>query len=270
MKIPLHRKQQGWLLGVVSLVFVFAAGCTLHRAYLVPAPTDNLTNGGRAVAATADGVSITVTPNAWNGAPRDLYDLITPLKVRIENNSKRPIRVTYEDFVLRTSGGTTLAALPPSEVKGERYGENWATSGAHIADAAWKDPGYGDRDHDIDRGGTTVILTPGFDYDDFYYAPYWGFGYSGIGPWPYGWAPDMGYYYTYYPYMRAVRLPTRSMLRKGIPEGVIAPGGYVKGFLYFEKVSPNLARVNFVAKLQGAHSGRVFGVLRIPFTVTSR
>jgi hypothetical protein len=113
-----------------------------------------------------------------------------------------------------------------------------------------------------------IVITPGFDYDDFYYAPYWGYGYAGIGAWPYWWGPDTGYYDTYYPYMRALRLPTRSMLRKGIPEGVIAPGGYVQGFLFFSKVHPNLTRVAFVAKLRGAHTGQRFATIRIPFQVT--
>jgi hypothetical protein len=79
------------------------------------------------------------------------------------------------------------------------------------------------------------------------------YGYAGIGPWPYWWGPTF-YYMTYYPYMHALRLPTRSILRKGLPEGVIAPGGYVQGFLFFSNVNPNLTQVAFIARLQGAHT----------------
>jgi hypothetical protein len=57
------------------------------------------------------------------------------------------------------------------------------------------------------------------------------------------------------------------MLRNGIPEGVIAPGGYVDGFLYFARVNPDLSQVEFVATLQAAKTGKDFGTIRIPFQV---
>ncbi|MGH9614730.1 MAG: hypothetical protein ACRD4P_16810, partial [Bryobacteraceae bacterium] len=68
-------------------------------------------------------------------------------------------------------------------------------------------------------------------------------------------------------YMRSVRLPTQSMLQKAIPEGVIAPGGYVEGFMYFKKITGRLMDVNFTATLQGAKSGQEFGSINIPFEV---
>lgn len=115
-----------------------------------------------------------------------------------------------------------------------------------------------------------MIIAPGFAYDHFYYAPYWGYGYDGLGPWPYAWGPDLGYYHMYYPYMERIHLPTHSMLTKAIPEGVIAPGGYVQGFLYFKKVDPELKNVEFVARLQHAQDGQQFGQINIPFGVKSK
>ncbi len=47
------------------------------------------------------------------------------------------------------------------------------------------------------------------------------------------------------------------MLRKAIPEGVIAPGGHVAGFLYFAKVAPDTPEANFTAKLVDAHRNAV-------------
>ncbi len=285
MKFP-HTKRFTWPLGLTAATLILLSGCAVsHHAYLVPAPSANLTNGGQAATASADGVVMTVTPNDWNGRPHDLYGHVTPLRVRIQNNSKHPVRVAYEDFKIESPQGRTFAALPPSQIRGTEYGQNnlapypgsgpsakRAPSALRLVDASWRKtdppPRRQHHDHDFDRGGgTTVVVTPGFDWDDFYYAPYWGYGYVGIGPWPYWWGPDMGYYNTYYPYMRSFRLPTRSMLRKGIPEGVIAPGGYVDGFLYFSKVNPSLTSVQFVAALQEAKTGRHFGTIRIPFQV---
>jgi hypothetical protein len=254
------------LLCMVTVLAIFVAGCAAsHHAYLVPAPTANLSNGGHAATATADGVSVTVTPNVWDGRPYDLYRHVTPLKVRIENHSDRPLRLVYEDFKLETPQGETFSALPPSEIDGGQYvGENRMPQGIHFVDAA-----YEPQEHREEEHHRRVIISPGFAWNSFYYAPYWTYGYYGIGAWAYPWAPDMGYYSTYYPYMRSVRLPTQSMLSKGIPEGVIAPGGYVEGFLYFKKVSANLTEIQFTATLQGAKTGQQFGSIKIPFEVKS-
>lgn len=254
-----------WYLGAVALVAMFAGGCALQHAYLFPAPTDNLINGGHAATATAEGVSITVTPNSWNGKPHNLYRRVTPLKVRIVNHSKQPLRLVYSDFKLQTPQGFQLAALPPSEIRGKQYSSRFYDPPSSKTTGTDPDP-----DFDRGRGGTRVLITPGFDWDDFYYAPYWGYGYVGIGPWPYGWSPELGYYNTYFPYMRSVHLPTRSMLRKGIPEGVIAPNGYVRGFLYFTRVNPSMNQVEFVAHLQDSRTGKRFGTIRIPLQVRAK
>jgi|GEM_PF-438017 len=281
MKIGLNTAKRSCAVGAISLAILFSSGCAAKRAYLVPAPSDMLTNAGRAATAHAEGVKIVVMPNDWNGRPRNLYRYVTPLNVRIENHSKRPVRLAYEDFHLQTPRGRELAALPPSQIRGAQYSEN-ATALTRMTGTVTNAPyessfvaasfQRGDGDHDVDdvdHGHRSVIIVnPGFDSDDFYYAPYWGYGYFGLGPWPYWWGPDMGYYNYYYPYMRRMHLPTRSMLKKGLPEGVIAPGGYVQGFLYFSRVNPKLTTVTFVANLQSAHNGRRFGKIQIPFQVT--
>jgi hypothetical protein len=263
------KKQQILSVAAGALLLAFGSACASHHAYLVPAPTDQLALGGRAAQSTADDVNITVTPNDWSGRPSNLYKRVTPLKVKIQNNSNQALRITYQDFDLQGPKGNTYAALPPSEIKGTQYvGQNDPPRmGAHVENVSWQDA---DHDNDAARSNTRVIITPGFDSDDFYYAPYWDYGYAGLGPWPYAWAPDWGYYNTYYPYMQAYRLPTRSMIRKAIPEGVIAPHGYVRGFLYFKKVDPDLHQVTFVAHLQNAQTGRQFETVRIPFNVRQK
>lgn len=254
---------------LAALTLICLTGCASHHAYLVPAPSANLTNGGHAATASADGVTVTVTPNSWDGIPRDLYRDVTPLKVRIENHSNNPVRLSYEDFAVHGPTGEMFAALPPSEITGQHYGDNVTPASLRVALAAWHTSvpqGHGR----VVISRPRVIITPGFAWSGFYYAPFWAYGYSGIGPWPHWWGPSVGYYRRYYPYMRSFNLPTRSMLSKGLPEGVISPGGYVDGFLYFRKVDPKLTTVDFVAKLQDAKTGQTFGQIQIPFQVEKR
>jgi hypothetical protein len=257
---------------VLAVIIAAIAGCTTyHHAYLVPAPAATLSNSGESAVATADSVTITVVPNSWNGRPHNLYRKVTPVKVRIQNNSKVPVRLVYSDFQLQTPQGQAFAALPPSEITGvQTVGDLLPASSPHpqIVDVAFQRTAP-HRTHVVNGGHGRIVIRPGFAWNNFYYAPYWGYGYYGMGPWPYGWAPNGVYFNTYYPYMSAVRLPTRSMLRKGLPEGVIAPGGFVEGFLYFKRVSPNLSKIEFTAALQNASTGKQFGTITIPFEVES-
>src|ERR1700746_421492 len=116
MKTFPHKRLWVLSVGLPALVLGLVAGCASRRAYLVPAPADNLKNGGQAAVASADDVSITGTPHAWARRPYDLYKRVTPLKVRIENHSNRPIRLVYQDFKLEAPEGQIFAALPPSEI----------------------------------------------------------------------------------------------------------------------------------------------------------
>lgn len=265
----LLAKRFAWPLCLAAFTLIFLSGCATHHAYLVPAPSANLTNGGHAATASANGVTVTVTPNSWQGVPRDLYRDVTPLKVRIENHSNNPVRLSYEDFVVHGPTGETFAALPPSEITGQHYGDNAGPDRSRIVLAAWHTPAPQVHGRVV-IGRSRVIITPRFAWRGFYYAPFWGYGYSGLGPWPHYWRPSVGYYNLYYPYMRSFNLPTRSMLSEGLPEGVISPGGFVDGFLYFRKVDPKLTNVDFEAKLQDAKTGQPFGEIEIPFQVEER
>ncbi len=80
----------------------------------------------------------------------------------------------------------------------------------------------------------------------------------------------MGYYNLDYPYIRAIHLPTQSMLQKGTTKGFISPGGLVQGFLCFEKVDAHLKEVELVATLPGGRSWQQFGTIKIPFRVQSK
>lgn len=261
----MNARSRWALLCCILLSLAIGLACAAKRVVLAPAPTDTLASNGGAVA-EADGVRIVVTPNAWNGNPADLPDRVQPLRVSITNHSSRALRVVYSDFALRAPNGKLFADLPPYSIHGTEYVSQNSPDTQYASSFVQKKAPPAAAPAPAPHA-PTVVIVPDFDYDDFYYAPYWAYGYDGLSPWPYPWAPDWAYYDNYYPYMQRIHLPTRSMLKKGIPEGVIKPNGHVTGFLYFQKVDPKEKDVTFTAKLQDASNGQIFGKLEIPLVV---
>ena len=150
----------------MASIFLFAAlgGCV---ADLEPAPSANRVIGLEDAAKNAaQGVSVLVQADAWPG-PHDIETEVTPLKVRIDNNSDGPLRVRYNEFALISPTGASFAALPLSQIEGE------VSALRHSSGA---------RD---------------FYYRDFSVAPYYAPHYPGINPYP-GYFPLDSYYYDTY------------------------------------------------------------------------
>jgi hypothetical protein len=65
---------------------------------------------------TAADVTVTAQAEVWRGA--DIEDDVTPLRVTIQNDSDRPVRVRYSDFSLVGTRGDRYAAhdLPTPEM----------------------------------------------------------------------------------------------------------------------------------------------------------
>src|SRR5699024_9609432 len=107
-------------------------------------------------------------------------------------------------------------------------------------------------------------VEPVFVYEDYAVAPLYDSIYE-IGIYePYGFY-DYGYYANYYDYWENIDdydtpLPTAQMIANAMPEGVIMPGGMVKGFLYFQKIEADeVDKVWFTAELQNANTSNIFG-----------
>jgi hypothetical protein len=64
---------------------------------------------------------------------------------------------------------------------------------------------------------------------------------------------------------RGLELPTSDMLQRALPEGVLAPGGRISGFVYFDHVL-DVVHVTFVAHLIEV-GGDELGMIGIPFVV---
>jgi hypothetical protein len=215
-----------------ALVFMMALGCARN---LTPASSQQLLDV-TATPAEQSGVRVAVVPGRWSGVPENLPELATPLYVRIQNNGKRALRLRYDAFELTGANGTVLTAQAPynleidgAVVKPVLLPQNYLGPQPGFTPA----PHYRTRDH------RRFLPRHPWNYDE--YTPQYNL-----------WA---------YP------LPTQDMLTKGIPEGVLDPGGNTAGFLYFSRLPEDARRVAFEMQLVDASTGNVFGEIRIPVRV---
>lgn len=132
------------------------------------------------------------------------------MMVRIENGGAQPLLVSYDRFRLKSGRGQEYPALPLFRVEG-------------AGDGSWRlfDP--------------FVVRQQKFRHSGFRLAPHYRGIYRGIDAWD-GALPISASSYALYRTYDGKPLPTTAMRRWGLPEGVLAPGGFVEGYLYFEDV----------------------------------
>jgi hypothetical protein len=238
---------------------------------LKPEPGDTIAPGTKnVVQANVSGVQVLVAGNAWKGDPPDLGTLFTPVKVTIDNQSGKTLRVSYADFNLDGSSGFKYAAIPPMSAKGRisqapreprlrtqlalyepatsrLYQPAMSTDlSARVRLAAWEHP---------------------YEHDHFFVAPHFADYYPGWGVWPGAYPFDPLYYDSLYAYWPE-KLPTQDMLSQAMPEGAIQSGGRVSGFVYFQGVGNRESSVAFSMNLVDATGGQSSGQVNIPFQVS--
>lgn len=214
-----------------------AGGCA-STTELEPAPSAS-TLGEDVAVTTEAGVRMRVVTDAWPGAS-GVTDDVTPVRVRIENNAQVPLRIRYSELVLVGPEGERYRALPPYRVDGAVVRPE--------PEAAY-----------------APIEEPGFDYEGYMVAPAYAPIYTGLNPVTGPFLMDPLYYETYYSYWEQTELPTQDMLQLALPEGVLAPGGSVNGYLYFEKVpEERQLELSYRADLVNARTEQVFAELEIP------
>jgi len=206
----------------------------IHQRELVPAPgAQTLPGQPRVAEETVEGVRVQVDSAAWRKG--QLYEVLSPVRVTIENGSGRALRIAYGEFTLGDPSGFRLAALPPYQ--------------AAVADAA----------------AGSVSAPPGYVGSGFLVTPTSAHTYRGVLPW-HGPIPYDPVYYNRWYGPSPVSLPNKELLRQGLPEGVLEAGGRLSGFLYF-KDQPKGTTLTFYASLVEAETGQAFGTVAIPFTV---
>lgn len=209
------------------------AGCATGR--LRPAKSAHIIpDVPNAAIAEDSGIRIAAEANDWNAAPDDLVERLTPLKVRIINHSGEPIQILYQQFALVGADGRKYQPLPP----------------APIAEGAAQAP--------------PVHLV--YASSKFFVAPRLHGVYPSLDTWSVPLARDDDFY------ARQVArweqdLPSHPMRRMALPEGVLADGGEISGFLYFENATRKERRVTFQADLGAPPQGDAITQIEIPFVV---
>lgn len=213
-----------------ALVALALAASCVHSRELVPAPGAPVEPGRPQTAADAvAGVKLQVDSTAWRGGHLD--DVLSPVRVRLENGSGRPLRVTYGAFTLGRPDGFRAAALPPLQVAAQN---------------------------------PVAVPQPAFAAGGFLVAPWHARYYPSLGVWSGPMAFDAPYYDRWYGSWPSA--PDAEVLRQALPEGVLQPGGHAQGFLYFREV-PRGTAVEFLAAFVDAGTGQTFGTIAIPFLV---
>jgi hypothetical protein len=223
------------VLGLCCLGFVTAACVT--DAALRPAPTaETLPSDPSAAVARSEGVQVVADGARWRSNPPDLENFCTPVYVKLENASGRPLRVRYEEMWLVDDAGMQMHALPPHAFEVERNTRPSAVARYHY-------PHHG------------FLVAP-------YQRPY----YRGFAPWPSAFPRDTAYYDRYHARWQP-DLPTPAMFERALPEGVLEDGGDVAGFVYFQELIEEDRPVELHIDLVDAETGEPFGAVRIPYLV---
>lgn len=195
----------------------------------------------QAAVTTKEGIRVLTQADEWPGR-FPVKREITPVRVRIENSGDAPLALRYEDLTLVGSNGEVYRALPPFRIDGE------------VANARAV-PTYG------------PIAEPGFAFDGFGIAPVYAPAYPTLTPVADPFLYDPVFYENAYTYWNETELPTAAMLVRALPEGVIERGGFVEGWVYFEKVPDTVERVTFSADLVNANTRNQFAEVRMSYNV---
>ena len=208
-------------------VIVVALTLSACVGRLEPAGTAQLAPGeGRAATATVDGVTVVARANAWRGFPSDLERQMTPILLTIRNDRTAPVAVKLGEIALVAPTGRRFAVLPPQAIEGSLSAPTPALPYA-AGGVLWAGP-------EEARTGERPFS---FGWEDHYDRPAYA----------------------------TIRLPTRDMLARALPDGPIQPGQPVQGFAYFERVGPKGTSLELVMPLVDPDGGRPLRDVRIPF-----
>jgi len=227
-------------LWVVALGLI--AGC-IPEARLQPLPeARSLAGDTSAAVAEAQGVRLVADGAAWDSYPQNLERRLTPVEVRLENHSGRPLSIRYELFDVEGNSRFHYSAIPPLEL------DEATEDTSPVCNAAWAPRSY--RWGWYGRGWQSRSwIRP--EWSNPFYDPYYD---------PF-----------YRPYERCEEpLPSKDMVEQALPEGTLENGGTVAGFLYFQGVTEREKEVTLQAQLVDARTGEPFGSLSIPFQVARR
>lgn len=85
-----------------------------------------------------------------------------------------------------------------------------------------------------------------------------------VGRWP---CEHYAYCRRYNSYWKTYDLPTPGMLLRVLPEGTLSDGGFLAGYIYFEKTDPRFRRVTLVSTLVDDRNGTTFDRVDLPLAI---
>lgn len=185
----------------------------------------------------AAAVQILAKGDDWEG-DRDVLQRITPVYLSVHNRGKWPVQLQYSRMSLLDGGGQTYAAVPPFKLE--------VTTGALAS-------------------GEQQRVKPRVQYERFAVAPFYGSVYAAPPANASRWESPATYESRYRYWETEAEPPDREMLEWALPEGVVEPGGKVSGYVYFQRVPADAARVTLRVELIDARSGARLGVARTFF-----
>lgn len=214
---------------------VVALACSSPTT-LEPAAAANDVRGNEdAASATSDGIQV-IAESGWPGKT-SLDAELTPLRVTVRNDTERPLQISYDQFQLRDERNTPYRALPLQEIDGVVRTERAASGYV---------PPRVSRNFTMSPNFVSTLRNTESHETEFDHP-----GYT---------SHSLQTYET--------QLPTDSMFAAALPEGELAPGGMVEGYLYFEPLGENVER----ATLHGTFTAPMRATTRveIPFVVQKR
>jgi hypothetical protein len=250
---------------IASVLSFFGVACG-HMPELKPDPAAPRAPGNpNAAFAEVSGVKVLVAGDAWNGDPKNLPTVLTPVKVTLDNQSGRALKVNYDQFKLSGGSGFTYSAIPPMQARVVLSQVPRSHGRGEIVLAAYQENPNGQ----VSGGQSRDVagpVAPRIVADRFFVAPHFSWYYPGWAAWPYGFAYDPFYYDRLLAYLPK-ELPTKDMLAEALPAGVLQAGGRVSGFVYFQGIGDRETRVKFEMDMVDAGNGEAFGHVSLPFEV---
>ena len=167
-------------------------------------------------------VNVAITANAWNGSPDNLSGYISPFFIEITNNTPNPISIDFSDIVLIDEYRNQYNVLVPeiaSDIIAQKSKSKWyfrPSISIGFGTGGYYGGGY---------GYGIGYYTRGYPY---YRSPFY---------WPYNYAYYSDYYDSYY-YNRDYS----DIFTQAFVPGVIRPGAILSGFIYFNKLPPEVQK----------------------------
>jgi hypothetical protein len=218
---------------LIAATWPLLGPCGCGHGVLVPASSAKVISGAPDAAfSEVAGVSCSADTGAWPERAPKPPDSVVPVKVRVRNQSGRPIRLLAEDFVLVGKSGQRYRPIPVLPLEGTNLPR----------------------------------LNPVYASVKFYVAPRFRAAYPTLEPWSAALDRDATLYDRQFERW-GHRRPTLEMIRMALPEGVLDNEGLISGFLFFESPLDDEDRVTFQADFAPGQGAGTVAAIEIPFRV---